>query len=82
MDTEKLDSSATGFAFQGFFRNYIASAMEGRAKLLPYRNANPHRSQTEEKRIHSVLHVFKFHFVPSRFLNGSRAWKFRERFAS
>jgi hypothetical protein len=42
--------------------------------------AKAHRSQIEEERIHSVLPGFKSHFLPSRFLSGSRAWKFRERF--
>jgi hypothetical protein len=49
-----------------------------RLGLLP----NTHRSQIEEKRIHSVLPGMKSHFLPSRFLSGSRAWKFRERFGA
>jgi hypothetical protein len=36
----------------------------------------------EEERIHSVLPGFKSHFLPSRFLSGSRAWKSHERSGS
>jgi hypothetical protein len=36
----------------------------------------------EEERIHPVLPGFESHFLSSRFLSGSRAWKFRERFGS
>jgi hypothetical protein len=43
--------------------------------------ASAHRSQIGEE-IRSVLPGFKSHFLPSRFLSGSRAWKFSERFGS
>jgi hypothetical protein len=34
-------------------------------------------ARIEEERIHPALPGFKSHFLPSRFLSGSRAWKFR-----
>jgi hypothetical protein len=39
-------------------------------------------NKSGEERIHSVLSGFKSHFLPSRILSGSRAWKFSGRFDS
>jgi hypothetical protein len=33
-------------------------------------------------KIHPISAFIEIHFLPSRFLRGSRAWKFRERFGS
>jgi hypothetical protein len=43
---------------------------------------NAHRSQIEEEGTRSVLLGLKSHFLPSRFLSGSRAWTFCEHFGS
>src|SRR5258708_3702027 len=45
----------------------------------PARSADSSQQGNEEEGIHPVLPGFKSHFIPSRFLSGSRAWKFRGR---
>jgi hypothetical protein len=44
--------------------------------------AKADRSQTLERSPHPVSFRYNPIFLPSRFLSGSRAWKFRERFGS
>jgi hypothetical protein len=50
----------------------VSTAASG---MRPYR-FNLHRSQIEEESIDFDLPGFKFNFFLSRFLSGSRAWKF------
>jgi hypothetical protein len=47
----------------------------------PARSTDSSQQEIEEEGIHPVLPGFKSHLLPSRFLSGSRAWKFRGRLA-
>jgi hypothetical protein len=46
--------------------------------LFREQDTGVYRSQIQETEF--TLPGLKSHFLPSRFLRGSRAWKFRERF--